>query len=312
MRRALFLATAVVLSSSTTASTAHADPPKSKRDSTGDELASLYVTTSVYAGTLAVFLEAAPRADNVYASIPPIEAALVVPAFSALGAAATAVVTTMLPLKRGDAEVVSTGILLGLGEGIALNEWSSNRTTESFHTLFKDAAWVFGTASVGLVSGVVIAALTRTTTGRAGWVGTTGLFGGLLAGSIVGAVHRSWDRQGNRDVGLASAIGGVGGAALGVVTALAMSPSSLRVHIIDASWTSGMAIAALIALTSHGSKPADAFLAMSIGGTVGFTTSFLGTMGMKKGQIHDPVDSITPFATPLAGGGFQLGLGGPL
>ena len=74
MRRALFLATALVL----TSAPARADRPKHP-EGTGSERASLYITSTLYAGALAFFFEALPRGNNVYAGVPPIEAALVVP-----------------------------------------------------------------------------------------------------------------------------------------------------------------------------------------------------------------------------------------
>jgi hypothetical protein len=209
-------------------------------------------------------------------------------------------------------------MLIGLGEGIALNEYFSNRANTSFHTFTKDASWVFGATTLGLVTGLTVAAFVPTTPGRAAWVATTGLFSGVLAASVVGAVSRPSDpstgfqREGRRDSAIAGAIAGGAGVVTGLSTATLLSPSELRVHLIDLGWIAG---AVIPGLACNKCSAPDAFAAIAIGSTLGFTATFLATMSMKHDgrppSLH-PTPTITPYAMPLPTGGLEVGIAASL
>ncbi len=276
------------------------------------ELVLLYVVSIQWGGTLSLFVDAMAQSGNAYASVTPVGGFLTL-LTGALGAGLPALVDVAFEKRNGVAQTVTTGMLIGLGEGLAWNEYFANRATTSFHTYTKDMAWIFGGETVGLASGLVTAALVPTTPGRAAWVETTGLFGGLFAASVTGAAYRAstynqWDREGNRDVGLAGAIVGLAGTATGIATSNLLSPSVLRVHLIDLGWIGG---AIIPAIACNRCNPSDSFAAIAVGSGIGFATTFLATAWLPKdlGRGAKPPPAM-PYALPTATGGVEVGFGG--
>ena len=282
--------------------------PRPKRDA--GETVILYFTSIGWGGSMGLFFDGLAQSDNVYARASLLSLGLV-PLGAGLGAVLPTIVDLAYHRRRGVPQTIATGMLLGLGEGIAWNEFFSNRADTSFHTYTKDTAWVFGGTSAGLVAGLVTAALVKTTPGRAAWVATSGIVGGLFAGGLAGAASRPFGRDGNRNVGITAAIGGLAGMAGGIATATWLSPSELRVHLIDLGWIFGAAIPGL-ACINHCDTPST-FALTAIGAGVGFATMFAITSGMPKdtGKSGAP-PAIVPYASPLPGGGLQLGFGGVL
>jgi hypothetical protein len=298
---------------------AESSPTPQRAKPTGDEWAMLYLSSGIYGASAGMFVDGLAQNGNAYAGAS-LLTVLTVPAGIGLGVASVGIVKHFATVWRGEPQTVATGILLGLGEGVALDEWSSNRATTSFHTYTKDTAWIFGMGSLGLATGLVTAATVRTTPGRAAWVATTGLFGGIFAGSIAGALSPETsfgatgiNSVGNRDVGLTSAIAGLAGAGIGLASATALSPSTLRVHLIDVGWIAGTVLPGVACASSHCEAPA-VFTAMAVGGGIGFVATFIATNWMaKKGLTDgtDPFGGVTPYVAPTVGGA-QFGLEGPL
>ena len=285
------------------------DDTTAKRDP--GEISLLYVTGIGWGVSAGVALDGLANSGNAYAGANPFVLAVVCPLTgSVLGAGVGFGVDQAFHKRPGAAQVVTTSMLLGLGEGIALDEYFSNRSQTSFHTYTKDAAWVFLGPAVGLATGLAVDALVHTTPGRAAWVETTGLFTGFMAASIVGAAHSSFGREGNRDVGLAWAIGGAAGIAGGVASARWLSPGSLRVHLVDLGWITGM-VAPALACIDHCS-PEDTFLAMAVGGAVGFAGAFLATGWMPRHIRGHDLPPVAPVVTPTDHGGLTVGLAGML
>jgi hypothetical protein len=277
------------------------------------ELVLLYVVSIQWGGTLSLFIDAMAQSGNAYAGVTA-AGGLGALATGALGAGLPALIDLAFEKRNGVAQTVATGMLIGLGEGIAWNEYFANRATTSFHTYTKDMAWIFGGETLGLASGLVVAALVPTTPGRAAWVETTGLFGGLFAASVAGAASRAstynqWDREGNRNAGLAGAIVGLAGTATGIATADLLSPSVLRVHLIDLGWIGGAMIPGL-ACINH-CNPSDSFAAIAVGSGIGFATTFLATAWLPKdlGRGAKPPPAM-PYAVPTETGGVEIGFGG--
>ena len=314
MKRALVVSFA--LAAATFASDARALEPPSKPKLDPTETSFLYVTSIGWGAELAFFLDGLAQADNVYAKASVLDI-LAVPAAAGLGAVLPTIIEVAYHRRRGVAQTVASGMMLGLGEGIALNEYFSNRADSSFHTYTKDAAWIFGGTSTGLVVGLVTAGLVHATPGEAAWVATTGLFGGLFAGSIAGAASRpagypnpSFDRVGRRDVGITAAIGGIAGIAGGIATAKWLGPSQLRVHLVDLGWIGGMALPGLACIDKCDAP--TTFALMAIGGGVGFASVFALTSLLPKNRDAPDAPPILPYASPLPGGGLQIGFGGEL
>ena len=272
------------------------------------ELAQLYVVSIGWAGSAAVFADALQYGDRPYASA---DFGVFLGILTA-GAGAIIPVTVDAAFGRrpGAAQVVATSMVLGLGEAIALNEYFANRSVSSFHSYTKDAAWVFAGPAVGLVTGFVVDSLVRTTPGRALWVETTGLFGGVFIGSLVGAAQPgTFARESSRDVGLASAIGGFAGIATGIATSRWISPSSLRAYIVDAGFIGGAALPALACVGKCSAQ--GSFAAIAIGGGVGFTTALLSTAWLPR-EIRGTLPKIDPYVMPVVGGGVTFGVAGSL
>jgi len=288
--------------------------PRAHRDSS--EIVLLYFASIGWAGSASVFVDGVAQASNPYASATA-WAYLLAPATGALGVIVPPLVDRAYDRRPGVAQTITTSMLVGLGEGIALNEYFSNRAIDSFHSYTKDAAWVFGGTSAGLATGLVLAAVVHTTPGRAAWVATTGIFGGLFAASLAGVASRpqgypnpEFDRDGIRNVGITAAIAGAAGVAGGVATASWISPSTLRVHLIDLAWIGGMTIPGL-ACINHCS-PEATFALMGTGGAVGFGSALALTALMPRGSRDDRGVAMLPFASPLPGGGLEVGFGGAL
>ncbi len=296
------------------------EPPRARKTAVDPnarrpgELVLLYMTGIAWGGSIGVFIDAAQYVDRPAASVDP--GVLLAPLTAGVGCLLPTVVDVAYGKRRGAANTVSSAMLLGLGEAIALNEYFSNRASTSFHTYTKDAAWVFGGMTAGLATGLTVAAMVRTTPGRAAWVETTGLFGGLFVASLTGAVSRSsptFGREDIRDVGLAGAIAGAAGITVGLSTATALSPSVLRVHLIDLGWILPTVVAGIACAKCN---TPDTFTAMAIAGGAGFAGAFAGTMTLPQTGLAPTAPrgdvAFAPFALPLPTGGFEVGVGGSL
>ncbi len=285
--------------------------PNHQRREAGEQTL-LYLASIGWAGMIPIFFAGVGSADNAYAQVN-IGVDLLVPLVAPVGLAIPPLVDLAYRKRRGVPQTITTSMLLGLGEGIALNEYFANRASTSFHTLTKDTAWIFGGTTLGLISGLTIAGFVPTTPGRAAWVATTGLFTGVLAASVAGAASRpsdpsiGFDSEGRRNVGIAGAIAGGAGIVTGLSTATLLSPSELRVHLIDLGWICGAVVSGLAC--NHCPAP-DTFAAVGIGSAIGFTATFLATLPMKHDGLPPSLHAIqfAPFAYPIASGGLQVGI----
>jgi hypothetical protein len=284
-------------------------PAKPRRDP--GELVLLYLVGIQWGGTLSFFIDAASRSNNPYAAVSPV-AYLGALATAGLGVALPPIVDAVYGHRPGAAQTVTTSMLIGLAEGAAWNEYFSNRATTSFHTYTKDMYWIYGGETVGLVTGLTVAAFVHTTHGGAAWVETTGLFGGLFAASIAAAATPATtpnDEQ-RRNAGITGALAGIAGTATGILTVNALHPSALRVHLIDLGWLGGAMVAGLGCLS--GCKPQGTYAAMAIGSGLGFVGTFIATSWLPKDFGKGKPLPIHPYAMPASNGGFEVGFGGSL
>jgi len=313
------LAAYALLLLATLSATARADddaaappPPPPKRKA--GELTLLYVAGIGWGASIAVFADSLQYTNRLAASAD--AGVFLAPLTAGVGILLPTVVDVAFGKRPGAAQTVSSSMVLALGESIALNEYFSNRASTSFHTYTKDASWIFGGTTVGLATGLTIAGLVHTTPGRAAWVETTGLFAGVFAASVAGAIERPpssvapYGRENIRDVGLTGALGGAAGIAVGLGTATLLSPSVLRAHIVDVGW---MLPAAISVVACAKCAPYDTFAAMALSGGIGFVAAFLGTMALPQvGLSSVQAPTIMPYAMPTATGGLEIGLGGTL
>ncbi len=295
-------------------------PPKKPRRGAG-ELPLLYMLGIQWGGTIAFVIDAAAEADHPYASASPV--ILLAPLTAGVGVALPMLVDRLYGYKPGAAQTVSSSMLIGLAEGIAWNEYFSNRATTSFHTYTKDVLWVFGGETVGLATGLAVAAFEHTTHGGAAWVETTGLFGGFFAASVAGAISRypssptNWTNEGNRNVGITGALMGLAGTAAGIATVDLLHPSILRVHLIDLGWLTGAIVPTIACFgsdsgTPHRCSAPDTFMAAAIGSGIGFLGTYIATSWLPKDFGKDKPLPVHPYMMPSATGGIELGIGGSL
>ncbi len=297
-------------------------PPKTpdpERRST-DEIVSLYVFGAQGYG-IVTGLMAAVLADSGSATLLGLGIA---------GASAGAIAFADLhhAFRYGAAEAVTSGFLVGTAAGLGFGLWDGNhiygvdssygvysRSLSASHPARRAVAWTFTMSSAGIVSGAVAAAIFRTTPGRSHWVAATALTTGLVAGGIAGGATTSsdyTDRDPLSSFALGGAIGSLGGAAVGVLTASVVSPRISRVRYVDLAWLSG-GIFALGACTQCNTEERFGALAAGTGG--GFLAGMLITLGMSKEPLpkrptsDESQAAILPYAAPTAGG-VQVGLGG--
>lgn len=311
------LAVAALAFAVTLSAPARADDPKPPPRRKAGELTLLYVAGIGWGGSIAVFADAAQYADRPAASAD--AGILLAPLTAGVGCLLPTIVDVAFGKRPGAAQTVTSAMVLAAGESVALDEYFSNRASTSFHTYTKDAAWAFGGTTVGLATGLALAALVRTTPGRAAWVETTGMFAGVFAAGVAGAASRppnafaQFGRENIRNVALTGALAGAAGITLGVGTATLLSPSVLRDHIIDLGW---MVPAAVAVAACSKCQASDAFAAMTVAGGAGFVVAFLATIALPQAglsSVRSPTAiDLAPFAMPLPTGGFEVGLGGAM
>ena len=308
-------------------------PPKRVRDPytrTTDELVFLYIATPMYGFTTGFWIDALVTGTDGWSSRSTGTGAF----FSGLGVTGLAALSVAMldggkKFKYGGPQSITTGLMVGCGEGMAMALWAGNRSETSFSTYRKFTSYVWGLSTAGIAAGSIVAATIPTTPGRSSWVGSTALAGGVFLGGMAGAFTPQGTGSNDESVrsfGLTAAIGGLAGVGAGILTAPLLSPSIARVRFIDLSWVSGAVLSlgfcATYGNSGRGCTERTAFGAMSAGAGVGFIVGALATMGLKGDPIeaHIPgeapkeasfLDKVSPTIMPTQGG-MTLGLAGAL
>jgi len=168
-------------------------------------------------------------------------------------------------------------------------------------------------SGVGAVAGGVLGSTLGATPGRASFVGSTALWGGVAFGLTTGAVSPD-DTERDDRTALASAIGVAAGTLGGAIVAGPLSPSPARVRLTD------------LAALGGGVLMAGGYLALTDGEFEQRTTLGMGTVGIAAGYAvgwymtrHMPADrpadraatktSFFPQVVPTRGGA-TLGVAG--
>lgn len=145
---------------------------------------------------------------------------------SGLGGAAVALADRQGAFRYGVPQAITTGML---EQGVAWTIW--NQARASWLEQWSDetvATLIWGATSAGAVAGGIIGANTRTTPGQASYVGSVGLWGGVVGGLLSAAFTGDEERQDDAGM-LGGALGLNAGAALGLATVGSVSPSIARV-----------------------------------------------------------------------------------
>ncbi len=298
--------------------------PAVHRDRTrrsADELVLLYVGAVGHGILTGFFVDSLTKNGNPTAGAS-VAGLLLGAGFAGANVTAVALLDNAHLLRYGVPQSMFAGAMIGLGEGVAWNEWAGNRAKSSFHSYTKDMAYIWTMTTGGAVIGAIAGSAVRTTPGRSTWVYDVSFASGLFAAGLAGAAsgdtalkdHSGTSNEANRNVGLSAALAGLGGLGAGIFTAGPLSMSSGRAHLIEAGWLGGSLFAGGLC-GAYSCSPTGAFAAMAIGDAVGFVGTFFATIGMKPDPLseHEPDKgmSFVPMITPT-NGGLQIGLAGSL
>ncbi len=276
---------------------------------TGDEMSFLYMTAAGYGAGTGLWIDAQTEPDSLRGWIlPPLLLAGVAPA------GAYALDSVGKPLKYGVPQSIAEGILIGAEQGAMLAWWLYARSGDRDEPNVQHmASMAWGSATVGAVAGGLLGSTLGATPGRASFVGSTALWGGVAFGLSTGAVSPD-DTERDDRTALASAIGVAAGTLGGAIVAGPLSPSPARVRLTD------------LAALGGGVLMAGGYLAFTDGEFEQRTTLGMGTVGIAAGYAvgwyvtrHMPADrpadraatktSIFPQVVPTRGGA-TLGVAG--
>jgi hypothetical protein len=296
------------------------EPDRSRR--TTDELVFLYLATPAYGFTTGFWLDALITGDQGYYDTATAGSVFIGLGATGLSALAVALVDNAKGFKYGMPQAIFTGYTVGFGAGMGMALWAGNRASTSFSTYRKFTSYVWGFSTAGAVLGAALGATIPTTPGRSAWVGSTAIASGLVIGGIAGAATSPENGANDvhaRNFGIASALAGVGGVGLGLLTAPLLAPSISRVRFIDLGWLSGGALALgfCAAYGNDGCSERAAFGTLALGAGLGFGIGLVATLAMPSEKLPDPqkasfLDRMMPTVAPTEGGGMSIGLAGPL
>ncbi len=283
---------------------------------TSDELATLYTVSVLYGLGTGGWLASHTKPESA--------AGAILPALGFAGASAGAIAlldNTGEPLRYGVAQSITSGLNIGLQEGLALLLWhqaSSSRKDEWDDSTGSDVVWGFTTA--GAVAGGVFGSYYGTTPGRASFMGSAALWTGTVTGLTTAAIAGIGPKQDDAGM-LAAAIALNVGAIGGALTAGKIAPTIAKVRYLDLGGLAGAILAGGI-YTAAVDKGGDSRVAcgtVALGTTLGLGIAFFATAGMpsdrlqNESQAHsgDILGNTHLVLSPTVGG-VSLGLAGTL
>ncbi len=280
---------------------------------TSDEIVSLYTNAVLYGVGTGAWFDALTQGQST--------GTLVLPPLIAAGAAVAGVAAldSGRGLRYGVAQSIVSGMYLGLEEGILWSLWQSAGSGGGMSPQ-AIASVIWTTSTVGAVAGGIIAQRVGTTPGRASFVGSAGLWSGvvtgLTAGLITGAVS-SDSNSGTAPLAVA-AIGLSAGTIAGLVTAGSVSPSIAHVRFIDLGGLAGFLVGGGLYLAgANNDANVHAFSGFAALGTAaGLVTAWYVTRSMPGDDGASEVPRSTaivwnPSVMP-APGGATLGVVGQM
>ncbi len=268
-----------------------------------DEIATLYINAVLYGLGSGAALAVLTEPDD--------PAGFFLPTFAITGAAvgAVAIADQGEGLRYGVPQSISSGMYIGLGQGVIWSIWQNAqaRGGDEWEEA-QVASVVWASATAGAIAGGVIGETAGTTPGRAGWVGSTTLWGGVVGALTVGGLmDLENDSSADENTLLGAAVGTTGGAVAGLVTASDVSPTIGRVRFIDLGGLVGSLAGMGLYSSAAGdnSEPRGFFWATNIGTCAGLATAWVATSRME----HDYGDDAkSREQARMAGGGLSLAL----
>jgi hypothetical protein len=259
-------------------------PAKAVDHRTTDEIVILYTNGVFYGIGSGIMLAALTE--------PKTPAAGILPTLALTGASigTIAALDSGRGFRYGVPQSIVSGMYIGLEEGIAWTVWHNNRRGETDLDAKAQGAIIWSLTTAGAVSGGLMGHYIGTTPGRAGWVGSSALWTGLLAGFVTGAIVEKDDPPPG-----AFAATGVGltiGTGIGIATAAGVSPTISRVRYIDLGGVSGGLLAAgiyyAVANEKTDGKALSAVTALGIAGGLG--TGWAVTTSLPEDRPRPPRD----------------------
>nr|PZN23657.1 MAG: hypothetical protein DIU78_13505 [Pseudomonadota bacterium] len=280
-----------------------------------DELSVLYSTAFIYGLGTSAWLTLQIKPQTVAGALLPFAA------ITTASVGSVAVADNYRPLRRGLAHSIAAGLYIGFGQGVWVVGYEHSRQSrlgeerwgpETVSTLL----WAGATA--GGFAGALIGGARGSTPGRASYVASTTLWGGLITG-FTGALFEPDDRRRGEVAYLAAGIGYNLGLVTGVLTAAYASPSVARVRFVDLGGIGGaLASAGGYALIAGDDADPRAGLGIAaLGAAVGLGVSWWLTSDMPEDRRKTPekaerrAGTVRALVTPVEGG-ILAGLAGDL
>lgn len=195
---------------------------------TTDEISVLYLNSVLYGLGSGAWLATL--------SEPKEPASAILPALGLAGAAAGAVALLdhRAHFAYGVPASAVTGLYIGLEEGLTWSIWNQAKAAyyDEWHASTV-ATVIWGSATAGLITGATVGSLAGTTPGRASYVGSTALWGGVLSGLFTASLSADDRAQRDDHALLGAALGTNVGTVAGILSAGTLSPSVARVRFMD-------------------------------------------------------------------------------
>ncbi len=274
---------------------------------TGDEIAFLYLTAIGYGVGTGLWLDAQINPSSVRQGVlPPLLIGLAVPA------SVYALDNIGKPLRYGLPQSIAEGVLIGAEEGGAWAWYAyAHAPSGKEPEVSKLATAVWGSATVGAAAGGLLGATLDATPGRASFVGSTALWGGVIFGLTTGSVGKN-DENLNDRIAFATGVGIAAGTVGGVVAAGPVSPSAARVRLIDLGALGGGVLFAggYMAATENWRDAQPALAFATAGVVLGGAGALWLTRNMppdrpatsSPGPAPGAVTILPPEISPIAGG----------
>jgi hypothetical protein len=281
---------------------------------TTDELSILYTTAFLYGFGTSGWLTLQIKPQSFPAAVLPFLA------LTTASVGGVAIADRYRPLRLGVPQAISTGLYLGVGEGIWLTGYQHSQATrtgdseegqwraETVATLL----WTGGT--VGAATGALVGGYFQPTPGQTSFTASAALWGGVFTG-LVSPVFVADSERASETAFITGLVGYNLGMAAGAYWAGEVSPSIARVRFVDLGGLAGGLVGAGAYLLAVGddAEARGGLLASGIGLGAGLSLSWWATAGMDQASSKTPtaLESIRPIAAPLRGG-WMFGVSGAL
>jgi hypothetical protein len=245
---------------------------------TSDEVVSLYTNAVLFGVGTGAWIDVLTQGQSA--------GTLVLPPLIVAGATVGGVVAldSGRGLRYGVAQSIVSGMYLGLEEGVLWSLWQATRSGGDWSAQ-ATASLIWTATTAGAVAGGIIAQRVGTTPGRASFVGSAGLWSGVVTGLtaslITGATSSSDSNAATAPLAVA-AIGLSAGTLAGLMTAGSVSPSIAHVRFIDLGGLAGFLVGGGLYLAgANNNADVHAFSGFAALGTAaGLATAWYVTRSM--------------------------------